>query len=162
MKQSQAGAVIHPAPVRRSVEVAADPDRAFRLFTAGMGRWWARSHSIGKSPQVDVVIEPREGGRWYEVGADGSTCEWGGVLEWDPPHRVLLRWGLTAEWRHDPDFRTEVEVTFTALPGRGTRVTLEHRGLEAYGAAAEGVAASLGSPGGWGGLLAAFAASAEG
>ena len=60
------------APVRKSINVAAAPDRAFHVFTEGMSRWWIKSHSINKSPIKEIVIEPRVGGRWYERGEDGS------------------------------------------------------------------------------------------
>ena len=60
-----------------------------------------------------MIVEPRAGGRWYEIAGDGRECDWGRVLHWQPPGRLVLVWGLTAEWRYDPGFHTEVEVTFT-------------------------------------------------
>jgi uncharacterized protein YndB with AHSA1/START domain len=150
---------ISPAPVRRSIHVAAAPSKAFEVFTAGMGRWWAKTHTIGKSPQTTVVMEPRAGGRWYEIGEDGSHCEWGKVLAWEPPSRVLLAWQITSQWTYDADFMTEVEVRFIADAG-GTRVELEHRNLERYGEKAEETRAALDSPGGWAGLLESFAKTA--
>ncbi len=82
------------APVRKSITVAAAPDRAFQVFTEGMSRWWIKSHSINKSPIKDIVIEPKAGGRWYERGDDGSTCDWGRVLSWEPPTRLVLSWEI--------------------------------------------------------------------
>ena len=77
--------IIRPAPVRRSIDVAVSQARAFEVFTSGMGRWWPRDKSIGSSPQAAVVLEPVAGGRWYETGQDGSECQWGKVLAWEPP-----------------------------------------------------------------------------
>jgi hypothetical protein len=51
---------------------------------------------------------------------------------------------------------TEIEVRFVEEAG-GVRVELEHRDLERYGAQAASVRATFESPGGWPGLLAAFA-----
>ncbi len=153
---TQPARTITPAPVRRSVHVKAAPERAFEVFTAGMGNWWIRSHSINTSPQASIVMEPREGGRWYEVGEDGSECTWGRVLAWEPPQRLLLAWQISGQWKHDPDFITEVEVRFTR-DGDGTRVDLEHRNLERFGDKENAMRAALGSPDGWAGLLARFA-----
>src|ERR1700738_2810923 len=93
---------IKPAPVRKSISVKAAPERAFRVFTAEMTRWWRPDHHIGKSPLKAAVVEPRAGGRWYEVGEDGTTCEWGKVLVWEPPARIVFAWQLTGEWKYDP------------------------------------------------------------
>ena len=101
-------------------------------------------------------MEPRAGGRWYERGEDGSECQWGRVLSWEPPARVVLAWQINAQWQYDPDFETEVEIKFIA-DGTGTRVELEHRDLERYGEQAETMRATFDSDGGWNGLLAAFA-----
>ena len=151
---------IRPAPIRKTVTVKAPPEAAFEVFTAGMGRWWRPDHHIGKAALRDVVAEPHVGGRWYEVGVDGSECDWGRVLVWDPPRRVTFAWQLNAEWRFDREFETELDVTFTPENG-GTRVDLEHRYLERYAERAAAVSAVLDSPDGWTGALAAFAALAE-
>ena len=148
--------MIAPAPVRRNFTVATDPQRAFDVFVS-IGRWWQASHSITTSGQANVVIEPRAGGRWYERGVAGELCQWGEVQVWEPPHRLVLIWGLDADWAYDPELRTEIEVRFTAEEAC-TRVEFEHRKLEAFGARAKDTAAQLGSDGGWTGLLAGYAA----
>jgi uncharacterized protein YndB with AHSA1/START domain len=151
---------ILPAPVRKTLQVKAGQARAFEVFTTGMGRWWPPSHSIGKSPQKDAVMEPRAGGRWFERGEDGTECDWGRVLVWEPPSRVVLAWQISAEWKFDPGLQTEVEVRFIAEGPKLTRVEFEHRNLERYGDKAEAVRKSISSDGGWPGLLAAYAAAA--
>lgn len=151
---------IRPAPVRRSVTVKAAQARAFQVFTDGFGRWWPRSHHIGKAAMTSGVIEPRVGGRWYEIGEDGSQCDWGKVLVWEPPQRLVLAWQLTAQWQFDPGFVTEVEVRFTS-EGETTRVDLEHRHLERFGVDAEKVRTSIDSPKGWPDILRQFAEAAS-
>lgn len=149
-------------PVRVQVRVAAPPERAFAAFTGEFSAWWPLdSHHIGAVDAAEGVLEPRAGGRWYERGTDGSECEWGRVLAFEPPSRVLLDWQIGADWRHDPDLHTEVEITFER-DGDGTLVRLEHRGLEAYGDAAAAVREAVGSSGGWTGLVERYAAYAEG
>jgi uncharacterized protein YndB with AHSA1/START domain len=116
--------------VRQSVLVQAPPERAFEVFTAGMSTWWPLdSHYIGKQPATAVVIEPRAGGRWFERADDGSECDWGEVLAWEPPHRLRYLWHL----RFDRADATEVEIVF-APAGEGTDVTITHRGWERLGA----------------------------
>ncbi|HXC74393.1 MAG TPA: SRPBCC family protein [Sphingomicrobium sp.] len=149
-------AQIRPAPVRKSIRVNATPDRAFDVFTSGIGRWWPKSHKIGQADLDRPVIEPRAGGRWYELDVDGSECELGKVAVWEPPSRLILIWQLTPEFRFDPDLITEVEVTFTP-DGDGTVVDLEHRDLERMGDQAEAMAETVGGPGGWPALLQLFA-----
>jgi uncharacterized protein YndB with AHSA1/START domain len=154
-------ATICPAPVRKSLVVGADRHRSFQAFTDRMGKWWPRSKTIGTSPPVTVVIEPRAGGRWYERGEDGSECEWGKVLQWDPPARLVLAWQIDGNWKYDPDLVTEVEVTFTSLGRDTTRVDLEHRNLERFGEKVEIMRTSIDSEGGWAGILKVYAEMAE-
>jgi uncharacterized protein YndB with AHSA1/START domain len=146
---------IHPAPIRHAVTVKAPPERAFAVFAARMGDWWPRGKTIAGKPHQSIVIEPRAGGRWFERDEDGAECEWGEVLDYAPPRRLLLGWRLNAQFKFDPEFLTEVEITFEEVEAGATRVTLEHRNLERFGDAAEKTRASL--DGGWPGFLKVFA-----
>jgi uncharacterized protein YndB with AHSA1/START domain len=147
--------------VHRSIVVDAPPERAFAVFTEGMTSWWPmRSHSIAPGPMAAAVIEPRAGGRWFERSEDGSECDWGRVLAWEPPDRVVLAWQISPDWKYDAGLHTEVEVRFTAEDERRTRVELEHRGLEAYAERAEQMRTIFGSDDGWAGLLRRFAEAA--
>jgi uncharacterized protein YndB with AHSA1/START domain len=150
---------IAPAAIRKSVTVNVPPERAFDVFAARMGSWWHKEHSIAKgTTQVDVVIEPRAGGRWYEEGADGSEHPWGKVIAYERPRRLVLAWQLNREFHYDPNLETTVEVTFEPK-GDGTLVLFEHRDLERMGA---GIVELLeGMDGGWGMLLDLFKAEAE-
>ena len=99
--------------VHTQVTVAAAPDKAFRVFTEGFDRWWPRSHHIGEGELEEAIIEPFEGGRWYERTSDGSECDWGKVLVWDPPRHVALSWAIDGEFRSDPNHASRIDVTFT-------------------------------------------------
>ena len=147
------------APVVKSVTVKASPERAFEIFAGQMGRWWPVGKTIGKSPHVAVVVEPRPGGRWFERDAEGVETEWGKVLAWEPPTRLLLGWQLNSRFAYDPNFLTEVELTFARAAGSGTVVTLEHRNLERFGDDAEKIAAQIGL--GWPAILSDFAGFAD-
>ena len=152
---------IMPAPVRKSLRVSASQERAFTEFTAGIGRWWPKSHHIGTAEMDTLVIEPREDGRWYERGVDGTECEVGKVLVWEPPARLVLCWQLNAEFKFDPDLITEVEVRFIREDEKSTRVELEHRNLERLGERADALRQQIDAPEGWSGILQLFAQSAN-
>jgi uncharacterized protein YndB with AHSA1/START domain len=151
---------IKPAPVRKTVRVGASRERAFDVFTAGIGRWWPKSHHIGTADLDTYVIEPKPDGRWYERYVDGSECDVGKVLVWDPPARLVLAWQLNGEWKYDPDLITEVEVQFIAESATTTRVELEHRNLERMGDRADAIRQQIDGPDGWGAILQLFAQSA--
>jgi uncharacterized protein YndB with AHSA1/START domain len=141
--------------VRHTVSVPIVPERAFKLFTEDIGTWWpSEGYKISEGP-ITEVFEPRQGGRWYELAEDGSQCTVGTVLVWDPPRRLVFAWQLTPDWTLEPDLdrATQVEVTFEDEGGSSTRVTLEHRGFEAYGDSGRAMRDQVGSEGGWPALL---------
>lgn len=141
--------------VRKEVVVPADPALAFAVFTERFADWWP-GHHLSDGDVETYVLEPGEGGRWYERTTDGAECDWGRVLAWEPPHRLVLSWAISAQWRPDPERASEVEVTFTPSGG-GTRVVLEHRHLDRAGDGWRDMLASVGGDGGWGDILARYA-----
>jgi len=152
-------AIQTPAPVQKTVRVAVSPQKAFEVFTARMSKWWLPDHSILKAPRESVVVEPRQGGRWYERAVDGSECTWGYVIAWDPPKRVVLAWQIDGTWQYNDKLVTEIEVRFTADGSSGTRVDLEHRNMERFGEGAEALRAALDGDMGWGAELASYVAA---
>jgi uncharacterized protein YndB with AHSA1/START domain len=143
-------------PVRKSILVHAAPEHAFATYVSGS--WWPKAHSIlaSGSRQKSLVIEPHVGGRWYEIGEDGSECEWGKVLVWEPPRRLLLTWQINGNFEIDRNGTTELEVVFTPV-GEGTRVELEHRGFESYVATGQQLRDAVDGDMGWADLLQGFA-----
>lgn len=137
--------------VRKAVTVAATPQRAFQVFTEQFGSWWPKEYSIGAVEMADFILEPEVGGRWYEVGADGTECDIGRVAAYEPPNRLALAWHLDGVWSYDPEpaHASEVEVRFIAEGEDRTRVELAHRHFERHGDGAEAVRGAVDSPSGW-------------
>lgn len=127
------------APIRRSITVPRPVEDAFRLYTEGMSSWWPlRSYSVGEDQAESVALEGRVGGRIYERTTEGREHDWGRVLVWEPPTRVVY------SWQPEPSSPapTEVEIRFIAEDEGWTRVELEHRGWERLGAVADRARAS--------------------
>jgi uncharacterized protein YndB with AHSA1/START domain len=122
------------APVRKSLRVNTPQARAFEVFTAGLDRWWPKSHFIGPTQVKTVTIEPGVGGRWYERGEDGAETTVGHILIWEPPHRFAFSWEISGDFKSAPRPGSEVEVRFIAEGENTTLVELEHRLFERMGA----------------------------
>jgi uncharacterized protein YndB with AHSA1/START domain len=152
---------IEIAAVRKTVVVEADPQRAFAVFTAGIDRWWPKSHGIGATPVKESILEPFVGGRWYARHEDGTDVVVGHVRVWQPAERLVVSWEISADWKPDPRpaLTSEVEVRFIAEAGGRTRVELEHRNFERMGAAG-GDKMRKDVDGGWPTLLELFAQQA--
>lgn len=146
--------------VRESVVVEVPIERAFSVFTQDMASWWPADHHMIESVAA-MVLEPRQGGRVYDEAADGSVCQWGRVLAWEPPQRLVFSWDISTQWQveTDPTRTSEVEVRFTAESPSRTRVELEHRHIERHGEGWQGMREVVGSPGGWRRTLDSFAAA---
>ena len=136
-----------PDRVHASIEVAVDPQTAFKIFTEEIDAWWERGpHNFWDGGRaVAKRFEPGVGGRYLEVydDATGDLLEIGRITLWEPGKRLV--------WRMSHD-DTEVEVKFETIPN-GTRVLLEQRLLPA------GTKAHFYS--GWPNILAWFAERAD-
>ncbi len=145
--------------VRTAVVVQAPIDRAFSVFTDGIGSWWNPDHHILEGELAEMVFEPRVGGHLYDRAVDGKECRWSRVLAYEPPHRVVFSWDIDTQWKveTDPAKASEVEVRFIAEADDRTRVELEHRHLERHGEGWERHRDAVASPGGWAAGLQGFA-----
>ncbi len=112
-------------PIQIRVRVECPPEHAFTIWTERAGTWWPRAHSISKDPGFRVVIEPWVGGRILERTTTGEEHDWGEILVWEPPRRLVYIWHIYGA-RHAA---TEVEVSF-ASEDEGTVVTITHAGWE--------------------------------
>jgi uncharacterized protein YndB with AHSA1/START domain len=148
--------------VRKTVTVNASQATAFRVFCEEIASWWPLGeYTIGTQPAVAVVLEPRQGGRWYEQAADGTQCDWGRVVAWQPPERLVVTWEISADWAPDSSISSEIDVHFVPDGPSTTRVELEHRNLGTFGDRAETMRGIFDSENGWTGLLARYAAFAN-
>ncbi len=145
-------------PVRRAVVVPLPLEAAFDLFIRRLPEWWPlATRSVALADAVSCHVEPRVGGRLYEVARDGRESTWGTIRTLDAPARAVFSWHPGLE----PAAATEVEVTFTPVEqGERTRVEVEHRDWERLGARASFVRGLF--EGGWGPVLARFEALARG
>jgi uncharacterized protein YndB with AHSA1/START domain/uncharacterized protein YciI len=111
-------------PIHREVLVDAGPEAAFKIFTAGLGRWWPLAD--GKGVYCDGAVA-FAGGQIIERSASGEQAVWGSVTRWEPPAVVAFTWHPG----HAAERASLVEVTFTAA-GAQTLVRLTHSGWETF------------------------------
>jgi len=137
--------------VQASIVVEAPIERAFSVFTEGIGSWWPPEHHILQAELAEMVFEPRQGGHVYDRGSDGSECHWARVLVYEPPTRVVISWDVSPQWQieADPAKTSEVEVRFVSESPSRTRVELEHRNLERHAEGWEQMRDAVGAPDGW-------------
>ena len=133
--------------VRKAVEVEATPEEAFDVFAQRPLEWWP-AHHVFVTDRRSITIEPVVGCRYYETGADGTTIDWGTVVEWDRPRRLVLTWRMGPGWRpvYDDALASLIEVDVTPT-GPGTcEVALTHARLDRHGEIAPGIHAALQGP----------------
>lgn len=105
-------------PIRVTIDVACEPEHAFRTWTSRASAWWPPDHTASHEQDAEIVFEPRVGGRIFERTATGQEIEWGQVTDWDPPRRLRYQWHIAA----DPADATEVEIVFRELEASLTTV----------------------------------------
>jgi uncharacterized protein YndB with AHSA1/START domain len=141
----------HEASVRTQIVVEVPIERAFSIFTEKFDSIKPREHNMLAVEIAETVFEPREGGRIYDRGVDGSECQWARVLAFEPPNRVVFSWDISPHWQieSDPDKTSEVEVQFISETPERTRVELEHRNLDRHGEGWEAERDAVGGDQGW-------------
>jgi uncharacterized protein YndB with AHSA1/START domain len=145
--------------VSTEIVVEAPIDRAFQVFVEQFDKIKPREHNMLQVDIAESVFEPREGGRVYDRGVDGSECAWARVLAYEPPDRLVFSWDISPYWQLESDRSrsSEVEVRFASESDSRTRVSLEHRHLDRHGDGWEGLREGVAGGDGWPLYLARYA-----
>jgi deoxynogalonate / 12-deoxyaklanonic acid monooxygenase len=135
------------ADVRKSITVPAPADEAFRVYTECAAQWLPAGHTFLRDPRL-IAMEPREGGRFYERGADGTEITRGTILAWEPPRRVALTWRIGPNWQpvFDDEQASRIAVEFVPA-GPSTEVVLTYTELDRLGEFGEQVRAAVAADG---------------
>jgi uncharacterized protein YndB with AHSA1/START domain len=150
--------------IKTDIVVDAPIDHAFRIFSERFDQIKPREHNMLQVDIAESVLEPRSGGRLYDRGIDGSECQWGRVLAYEPPARIVFTWDISPHWQIETDLdrASEVEVRFTEETPERTRVTLEHRHLDRHGDGWQGLRDGVAGDQGWPLYLTRYAEQARG
>ena len=113
----------HVASVRVTVTVDVEPHVAFAIFTEEFDRWYQRGGPapVGRTPpEARLRFEPGLNGRLLQVEPGTPPVVLAHITLWRPGRRLAF-----VDHR-----KTEVDITFAPTADGGTRVELEHRGLD--------------------------------
>jgi uncharacterized protein YndB with AHSA1/START domain len=146
-------------PIQRAMAVPAPTTHAFTIFTDGLATWWPREFTWAADVLVTIAIEAHAGGRCFERGPHSFTCDWGRVLVWEPPHRLVISWQVSPRREPEPNpaKASEVEVRFVSEGSATTRVEFEHRHLSRHGEGSNDYRAALDAAQGWTYILDCYA-----
>lgn len=109
-------------PIRRTVDVASSPGRAFEVFTTGMGSWWDAAYTPDAATFTGIDLDPRLGGV-IALRHGEASYPIGEVTVWDPG----VHFGQTFSLAMDADHPSTLDVHF-ASDGDGCRVSFGHGG----------------------------------
>jgi uncharacterized protein YndB with AHSA1/START domain len=139
--------------VRRSIHIAASPDRVWEEFASfeRMKKWWglmiAAPQAGTPNGQRLLTYEPRQGGRIeMEVEMQESPLRYGGTIVTMEPGRELT---FECDWIPNQGWLLPTFLTIRLTPALGgTLVELLHHGFERTGD--HGAAEHAEYEGGWG------------
>ena len=145
------------------VIVEAPLEHAFDVFVKRVHEWWPRPYRLGDGERVALWFESHVGGAWRERTSQGSECDWGRVLTWEPPRRLVLSWEIPVSFTPEPnpEKASRVEVEFIASGPDQTAVRLVHSEFENHGEGWESMRAMVTEEAGWPSILKAYAALAK-
>jgi uncharacterized protein YndB with AHSA1/START domain len=106
------------APITRSVEIGAPPERVFRLLTEPdeLVRWWPDA----------AELDPRLGGRLRFEFRGGEAVVTGVITRYEPPTALAFSWFPSQK----PNHETRVEFTLTPIGAERSRLEVVHSGWE--------------------------------
>jgi uncharacterized protein YndB with AHSA1/START domain len=154
--------VDEPDSISHEVVVRLPQEEAFHLFAYGFASWWPPEYTWSGKVLETIGFETFAGGRCTEHGPLGFQCDWGRVLVWSPPQRLVLAWqiGPNRQPQPDPENASRIEILFRSRSAGTTRLLLTHRDIRRHGKGAARYRQALGSAPGWPLILECYADAA--
>ena len=112
--------------VEKSIVVGLPRDLAFTKWVEEVHRWWPAGHRRSGDPSSTVVMEGREEGRFFERCDSGEEFDFGRIVEYRYPERLVLDWFLGS----GPERASKVEICFSSLSEAETKIEVTHWGPE--------------------------------
>lgn len=139
-------------PIIYSIEVNASPQETFDLFVDKFASWYPKAYTWSGEKLDTIEIGTHEGGRCFERGPHHFEADWGRVLAYRPPERLVFSWQISYNRvpLPDPAQASEIEVVFTGTEDEQlTEITLRHYKFEQHGEDRAKYREALASPEGW-------------
>ena len=120
-------------PIVRTIEVPCSQHVAFTVFVDEMATWWPLAQfsvsALNRTTAKALRVEPRVGGEVVEVDEAGAEHVWGTITAYDPPAYLCMDFHIA----EPASSASLVEVRFTAIDAKRTRVELTQTNWEAFG-----------------------------
>lgn len=82
-------------PIREAIKMQASPDEAFSTFVEALDSSWPSAYTWSGDVLETIAIEPKADGRCFERGPHNFECNWGRVLSYEPPARLVFLWQIS-------------------------------------------------------------------
>ncbi len=131
--------------------LACDQETAFNAFVTDFQKWWPQAYSLSKEGLKEIGITPKVNGMCYEIGPHGFRCDWGRVLIWQPPERLVFTWQISERSAPEPnpELASEVHLEFVNLGANQTQIKLQHKHFSRHGEGGVNYCTEMASEYGW-------------
>lgn len=140
-----------PKTIEQIFTVPVSIDQAFKIFTAKLDSWWPKEYTWAGEVLETIKIESKKNGRCFERGPHDFELDWGRVIVWEPPTKIIFTWQIDPNRVPvpNPEKVSEVEVLFEQKNKEITQIKFKHRKLDNHGEEATAYRDALNSPQGW-------------
>jgi uncharacterized protein YndB with AHSA1/START domain len=120
-----------PEPEPKTITVSVPVETAFRAYVERPMQWVPPDHRMTRDT-ASMTIEPRVGGCFYEMAADGTEAIRGVVVEWAPPSHLAMTWRVGPRFAPlaDDEHAPQVDIDFKRAGPTVTEVTVTYSHLE--------------------------------
>ncbi len=117
-----------------SVEIRLPKGKAFNSFFE-LNKWWPKEYTWSGETLEKIDIEPEVNGKCYEIGPKNFWLDWGRVLEYDYPNRIIFTWQISPARVPEPNDKraSEVKIGFISIDNFSTRIEFAHKNFSNHG-----------------------------